>query len=140
MHMAVRTVLISVRQASLLDQLCEFLRGAGYAVVAAASDGDTLQFLRGMPPEVDLLLADTPAADAPELARAAVTFRPGLKVLLISGDPDYVNRELVPDLGIGFIEKPFAWSSLGRTVAELLTSPGTDLRCSPVPAATSCVT
>jgi len=133
-HMAARTVVISVRQASLLDQLCEFLRGAGYAVVAAASDDNPLQLLFRMPPDVDLLLADTPAAEASELARTAAAFRPGLKVLLISGDPDYVNRELIPDPAIGFIEKPFAWSSLGRRVADLLILPRSDLSCSRTPA------
>jgi DNA-binding NtrC family response regulator len=132
--MAPRTVLISIRQAPLLDQIREFLQGVGYAVVAATSDDDTLQVLNRIPQDVDLLLADTPVADAPGLARTAVTSRPGLKVLLISGDPDYVNRELMPEAAIGFIEKPFAWCSLGRTVADLLASPATDLSCSATPA------
>lgn len=117
------TVLISVQQAPLLDQIRDFLQHAGYAVLESASAEDTLHMLSHPWYRIDLLLADGTIREAQQLMRQAALFRPGLKVLLISGDPDYINRALMPELEIAFIEKPFAWRDLSCAIAELLTAP-----------------
>ncbi len=113
-------VLLSVYYQALGEQLRAFLTTMGYVVVEAASPGETLALLQAQTQKVDLLLADSSSQDAPALARQALRSRPGLKVLVISGEPGYVNRALMPQAGIAFLEKPFAWRVLKRKVESLL--------------------
>jgi DNA-binding response OmpR family regulator len=130
-------VLISVQHAPLLEQIREFLRRAGHAVMVAVSAEDALQLLGGPWCNIDLLLAETPLRDAAELAREAVSRRPGVRVLLISGEPEYINRELMPELEIGFIEKPFAWRDLSEAIARLLSDGAAARNCPPAALAVS---
>lgn len=116
------TVLLSIPHLPVLQQVREFLRRAGYAVLVAASAADAMQLLAGPWCGIDLLLAETPLPTAAELAHEAVARRPGVRVLLISGEPDYINREFAPEPWIAFIEKPFAWNDLNRTISSLLSA------------------
>jgi DNA-binding response OmpR family regulator len=113
------TVLLAIEQWPLLEQIRRFLEADGYRVVEAAAVGTALEMLDQLR-EVELLLADVPLPYAAGLAGQAVERCAGIKVLLISGEPEFVNRELVPEAEIGFIEKPFAWCELKRTIDELL--------------------
>jgi DNA-binding NtrC family response regulator len=114
------TVLISVSQQGLLYQIRDFLHGAGHRVMEAASDDAVLQILDESCSGPDLLLIDVHSHDAHRLARQAVLRRPGLKVLLISGEPEYITRELVPYTEVGFLERPFAWCDLKSKIDELM--------------------
>jgi DNA-binding NtrC family response regulator len=116
------TVLISVRHVPLLDQIRDFLQRAGYTVLESQSPVDALNMLSSPWCGIDLLLADATIRDAPQFVRQTISRQPRLKVLMISGDPDYVNRELMPEPEIAFIEKPFAWCELKHAIAELLTA------------------
>ncbi len=113
-------VLLSVYYQALGEQLRTFLTGMGYVVVEAANPRETLELLEARTQKVDLLLADSSSQDAPALARQALRSRPGLKVLVISGEPGFVNRTLMPQTGIAFLEKPFAWRVLKRKLESLL--------------------
>ncbi|MGE5647702.1 MAG: hypothetical protein ACM336_18150 [Acidobacteriota bacterium] len=118
--LATGTVLVSIPHLPLLRQIREFLRRAGYAVLVAGSASDAVQLIGSSWCNIDLLLAETPLPDAAQLVRDAVARRPAVRVLLISGEPEFVGREFVPEPGVGFIEKPFAWSELSGMIAGLL--------------------
>ncbi len=114
------TVLLSVTQQWLLRQIREFLHGAGLSVMEAATEDVALRILCESRPEVGLLLMEANEQDAPRLARQAVRCRPGMKILLLSGEPEFVNRALMPEAEVGFLEKSFAWCELKRKLEELM--------------------
>ncbi len=115
-----KTVLLSVQQESLRFQIREFLASAGYHVLEAFTDADTTGILQESPEEVDLLLADRRIESAIGFVREVARVRRGIRVLFISGDPEDVNRMLLPDEEVGFIEKPFAWRELRTKIDDLL--------------------
>jgi DNA-binding response OmpR family regulator len=114
------TVLISVPQQGLLRQIRNFLGEAGHHVMEAATEEAAMQILDDERSELDLLLVDAHGQNAPRLARQAALRRPGIKVLLISGEPEYVSRALIPESEVGFLERPFAWCELKRKIDELM--------------------
>jgi DNA-binding response OmpR family regulator len=114
-------VLVWVHREAFLCQLRDFLEGLGCVVVEAATGPEVLSVLAKPGFEADLLVADASSRDAAALARQAVQCRPALKVLMISSEPEYINRALVPEASIAFIEKPFAWCELRRAVEALLS-------------------
>lgn len=114
------TVLISVPQQGLLRQIYNFLGEAGHHVIEAATEDAALEILDDSRAELDLLLVDAHGQNAPRLARQAALRRPGMKVLLISAEPEYIGRALIPEAEIGFLERPFAWCELKRKIDELM--------------------
>ena len=124
------TVLLAIQQWPLLEQIRSFLEASGYRVVEAAAVGTALQILNELC-DVELLLSDAHGAHAADLASQATASRAGVKVLLISGEPDFVNRELIPQRDVGFIEKPFAWCELEHSIERLLRSHAAEQRSKP---------
>jgi DNA-binding response OmpR family regulator len=114
------SVLISVPQHGLLRQIRDFLGEAGHQVVVAATEDAALEILDDSRSELDLLLVDAHGQNAPRLARHAALRRPGMKVLFISGEPEYIGRALIPEAEVGFLERPFAWCELTRKIDELM--------------------
>ncbi|HVX66663.1 MAG TPA: hypothetical protein VHA11_08685 [Bryobacteraceae bacterium] len=116
------TVLLSVPQQGLLRQIRNFLGETGHQVMEASTEAAALRILDDSRSELDLLLLDAHIQDAPRLARQAALRRPRMKVLLISGEPEYIGRALIPETEIGFLEKPFAWCELKRKIDEMIGS------------------
>ena len=114
---ATPAVLVSVSNRDLGRQLSEFLYGLGVAVVLAGPALDTALRQNG---EIDVVLADLPYEGGAALVERLAARRPALKALLISGEPDYVNRACWPQPWLEFIEKPFAWCDLKRRFERLL--------------------
>lgn len=114
------TVLVSIPQSGLLRQVRDFLDEAGNRVLEAATEDAALRILDESSSELDLVLIDTHGQNAPSLARQAIRLRPDLKVLMISGEPEYIIRALVSEAGVGFLERPFAWRELKHKIDELM--------------------
>ncbi len=110
-------VLVSIASEGLRLQVVEFLNRCGLPVIEAETGLDPTESA------IALFLTDMRVEDAPVLMREAARHRPDLRALVISGDPEYVNRELVPDLSVHFIEKPFAWCELSEKIAKLMRPP-----------------
>jgi DNA-binding response OmpR family regulator len=110
-------VLVSIAAEALRLQVVDFLNRCGLHVLEAGTASQLLEITKH-DCAIALLLADMPVEEAPGLLRA--TARWDLRALVISGDPDFINRELVPDPGVHFIEKPFSWCELGDKIARLL--------------------
>ncbi|HOK45922.1 MAG TPA: hypothetical protein PLA43_05665 [Bryobacteraceae bacterium] len=112
-------VLVSIAAEGLRRQIVEFLSHCGLRVLEAGAGHETPQA-----PEqscsIGLLIADARVHEAPKLVREAARHHPDIQLLVISGDPPWINRELVPDPCIHFIEKPFSWCELGDEVAGIL--------------------
>ncbi len=113
------SVLVSTRHQELQRQFCDILAEAGYACTAGDGTAEALHA-----PDVDLIIAEVQVEHTPVLAVRALAARPDLKLLFICSEPAYIGRALVPDRRVAFIEKPFAWDDLRRTILDLLTTRG----------------
>ena len=112
-------VLVSIAAEGLRRQIIEFLSRCGLRVLEAGAGHETARTSEHSC-AIGLLIADARVHEAPRLVREAARHNPGIQVLVISGDPAWVNREIVPDPCIHFIEKPFSWCELGDEVAGIL--------------------
>ena len=99
----------------------------GYGVLTAASAEEALGLLRDRHRPVDLLLTDVvlQGMGGRELAEAAATLRPGLRVLFVSGYTDDVvlQHRLVAD-DVHFLAKPYSPDALVQRVRQVLDSAG----------------
>lgn len=121
------TVLVVEDEVQVRTLESGLLEASGYHVLAASHGGEAMQICREYPGTIHLLVTDLilPQLNGRELARQAVSTRPSMKVLYVSGYPDEtlvtagVARSQVP-----FLQKPFASDVLLRSVRKVLD--GTD--------------
>ena len=98
--------------AGMLDEL-------GYAVVEAGSGGAALEILQQRP-DVDLMLLDfaMPGMNGAEVAREAITRRPHLPIVFVTG---YADVEALAHAGeAGVIQKPFDPHELASKLRAVL--------------------
>ncbi len=110
-------IVVCIAAGELRTQVTDFLSRSGFSVVETESGTDLRKFAER---EVALLLADTRIEQALNVVREAARLKQNMQVLLISGEPESINKELVPDPWVHFIEKPFAWCELHDRIAWLL--------------------
>ena len=99
----------------------DMLAEAGYVVTQAASGYEALRLLEdGL--EVEALISDfaMPGMSGLELAQEALTLRPNLQVLLVTG---YANVAESEAGGLARLAKPFRQADLAAAVADLLRDP-----------------
>ena len=99
----------------------KLLRADGFSVLTAGDGVAALEVFRNHPGSIDLLLSDVgmPRMGGLELSQKLCEERPGIKMLMMSGDPSY--REQVSMNGLPFLQKPFtltALAALHRGVAR----------------------
>jgi DNA-binding NtrC family response regulator len=95
----------------------------GHRVFDFGSGAEALEFLRGQPEAIDLLMSDIvmPHMNGMDLAREAQAVRPNLRVLLMSGYTETaVSGQGLIAAGTAFIHKPFTAASLRNKVREAL--------------------
>lgn len=99
----------------------------GYTVLTAISAQEAVRFCERHKEPIHVLMTDVvlPETTGRELANQAVSLRPKMKVIFMSG---YTDEAVVHHgmLGAGqdFIEKPFTPEALVRKVREALDAPG----------------
>ncbi len=106
--------------------LAELLQDWGYRVRTFADAGEALAALEAAPAGPDLLLTDQtmPGMHGLELAKLARHFRPGLPVILCTGQPDAIDAADAARTGIRHIfGKPLQAAELARVVAQVLATP-----------------
>lgn len=121
-HTGTETVMIVEDEDSVRGMAERILRGAGYAVLSAAS-GEEALVLWEKSGHIHLLLTDVvmPQMSGRELADRLAMTKPGLKVLYMSGyADDAIVHHGVLDPGTVFIGKPFSAADLTRKVRETL--------------------
>jgi CheY-like chemotaxis protein len=95
------------------------LERAGYFVLVAANGPEALAISHGYSGEIHLLVSDIEmhGMSGLDLARQMTAERPGVRVLLNSGNPGYAEG-----IGFPFLAKPFLPSQLQDAVTQLLSS------------------
>jgi CheY-like chemotaxis protein len=102
------------------------LRRAGYHVVEAADGREALEKFRTQNLSCNLVVTDVimPEMSGSQLADELRAWRPGLRVLFISGYTDNsIDAEDLAVPGTAFLAKPFASEPLAGKVRELLDLP-----------------
>jgi signal transduction histidine kinase/CheY-like chemotaxis protein len=117
-----KTVLVAEDEEAVRELACEFLKSAGYNVLAACNGAEALALAQSSNQHIDALLTDLvmPRMRGSELAKRLRAMQPQIKVIYVSGYLDYqqdsndfVERAL-------FIQKPFTRTILTVRMAELL--------------------
>jgi DNA-binding response OmpR family regulator len=96
------------------------LKAEGFTVLTAGDGKAALEASRSHPGSIDLLLSDVemPRMDGLELCRNIAAERPGIKVLMMSGEP--ACKEQVSRSGLPFLQKPFTRTALRDSIEALL--------------------
>jgi CheY-like chemotaxis protein len=117
------TVLLAEDEESVRRLSERILKGAGYKVLSASSGQEALGLCARTDQPIDLLVTDVvmPGMLGPELVERALTARPGLKVVFMSG---YVHQMVELMQGdredFAFIEKPFTVEAFLAGVRDAL--------------------
>jgi two-component system cell cycle sensor histidine kinase/response regulator CckA len=119
------TVLLAEDAAAVRVAARQILERHGYTVLEAPSGKDALNIAVKRQAPIHLLLTDVvmPEMSGRELAEQFAEFRPGAKVLYMSGytDDAVVRHGILRD-GIEYLQKPFSPDTLARRVREVLDS------------------
>ena len=109
-----------------LRRLCiEFLEQLGYHMLSASNGREALALVNAYTGKIDLLITDVlmPELPGPDLAKALLAIRPGLKVIFISG---YSHGSLAHNgilkPGTILVNKPFTIKALTAKLREVLRS------------------
>lgn len=95
----------------------------GYTVVATRNVTDALRFVQEDSRTIHLMLTDTimPGMNGPELADRALSLRPDMKVLYMSGYTDKAFTHTGRwEPGTAFLQKPFTPQTLAQKLRETL--------------------
>ena len=100
--------------------LTTVLRRGGYQLLIASDGDEALDLSRRYAGEIDLLVSDIymPHMNGVELAKTLVKERPGVRVLLVSGQSVVDVPPHMP-----FLAKPFTAQKLQHVVEQVLDSP-----------------
>jgi PAS domain S-box-containing protein len=118
-------VLLVEDEADVREYARAVLENLNYRVFEAADCDEALSVLRG-PQPLDLLFSDVilpGEMDGPAIAREALKIRPGLKVVLTSGNWDLTSPNSMPMLeGAAILPKPYSQESLADIIRKVLTT------------------
>ena len=107
----------------MLAELCEErLQGLGYEVVGVADAEKALRLLEQNPGGFDLLIVDQimPEMTGTALAKRALTIRPDLRLLLVTGSEEVVSEEDARELGVReVLVKPFTTAELEAAIERV---------------------
>ena len=113
------TILVVDGGALIRDTLHIVLKRMGHLVLEARDGAEGLIVSRNFNGRIDLVIADIrmPKVDGATMVRLLQAKRPGMKVLLISGD----SGESVPNDGMkNFLHKPFPPAAIEQKVQQML--------------------
>ena len=116
------TVLIAEDEDAVRELASEFLKSAGYKVIAAKDGTEALAIAERSGEAVHVLVTDVvmPGMRGPELAKRLKRLRAGVRIIYISGYLEY-NRGSEDFLEEGFfLQKPFSRDTLLSKVGEAL--------------------
>ena len=117
------TVLVVDDEEDLREAMRRMLERRGFATLTAADPAEAEALCRDHSGAIDLLLTDLtlPGASGGELARAATSIRPDLRVLYVSGLPKdiAVGQGLVGEEA-ALVQKPFTSDRLADAVRRAL--------------------
>lgn len=109
------------------DMYKNALERAGYQVTAETSSLRTLELFRRRPDDFDLIITDhtMPELSGIQLAGEILALKPGMPIILWTGNIDAISLESCKKMGIGkILMKPLFFSTLNRCIHELLEKRG----------------
>lgn len=94
-------------------------------MLEARAAGDALLMCEQHRGHIDLVLTDVvmPLMGGEQLAQRLIKERPDLRILYMSGYPDWSSRPIKQPARAPFLEKPFTPEKLLRRVREVLAEP-----------------
>jgi CheY-like chemotaxis protein len=119
------TILLTEDDPDVRQMLAMLLRSSGHTVLTAENPDAALACAAAFDGHIDLLLTDVvmPGGTGRDLARRIVVSRPELRILYISGYPEYgapTSSGHVLEPGVPFLAKPFTRDALIQKINELL--------------------
>jgi CheY-like chemotaxis protein len=116
-------ILLADDDAASRDMVKRALEGDGHSVTVTQDGGEALEQVKEAGLKFDLLVTDVemPLVDGVRLAEQALPLQPGLRVLLMSGFPDQLDRAkgmVGPHVAV--ISKPFTLDQVRESVRKLL--------------------
>ena len=116
-------ILVAEDEVVVRNIVCLLLHQEGYQVLSAADGKEALELARQYQGNIDLLLSDIkmPQMDGISLAGHVISERPGIRVLLMSGQVSDEIRE--KNIRLPFLRKPFVSSVLRNKVRDVLNGP-----------------
>ena len=119
-------VLVVEDNPSVRDVAAAMIEDMGYDVIIASNGAEGLQAITERP-EIDLVLSDVIMAggmNGPEMALKALSVRPELKVLFMSGYAPGSLRQMQQELpnAIDLVNKPFTRNDLTEKVRAALAA------------------
>jgi DNA-binding response OmpR family regulator len=126
-------ILVVDDEPAIRDLLCRALPAAGFRVLHAAGGAEALALLGAEPESPDVALVDRnmPGMGGEETAAAIQRLRPGLPILLATGEFD--GR--LPESCAGLILKPFSLGNVVARLRELIRAGSRTLNDAPAPTA-----
>jgi len=119
------TILLTEDDPDVRQMLAMLLDSAGHTVIEAENPDHALERAKQYQGHIDLLLTDVvmPGGTGRDLARRIESVRPNLRVLYISGYPEYGGMsafESVLEPGVPFLAKPFTRDVLIQKINDML--------------------
>ncbi len=116
-------ILVVDDERAVTDAVARVLQGLGYTVTQCNTSTQALELFQHDPLAFDLVLTDLtmPRMNGPALARALLTQRPELPIILCTGFSQSVSADTAAEIGIcSYLAKPISRQALAQTVARLL--------------------
>ncbi|HTW25351.1 MAG TPA: ATP-binding protein [Candidatus Baltobacteraceae bacterium] len=119
-----QTVLLVEDEPAVREVACAFLTSANYRVLAA-EDGEQAMQIAAREAAIDVLITDMmmPRMRGSELARELLRWKPGVKVIYMSGYLEPAEPDGDAPKDAFFLQKPFSREALVDQVAEALRLP-----------------
>jgi PAS domain S-box-containing protein len=119
------TILLTEDDPDVRQMLAMLLHTAGHTVIEAENPERAIEHAIAYPGQIDLLLTDVvmPGGTGRDLARDMTVIKPDLRVLYISGYPEYGgsgDSGSVLEPGVPFLAKPFTRDVLIQKINEML--------------------
>lgn len=125
-HTRKPTVLVVDDASAVSTTLVWVLRESGYNCTAVGSRHEALHLCAGLAPDLALIEMNLPDGSGMEAAHDLRRFVPGCKMLLMSGDPDTLERVIEARLaGVNceVLPKPIPVEELLQRVKDALAQP-----------------
>lgn len=119
------TVLLVEDEPALRKLAQSMLQGSGYAVIAASTPEEAIEYARSHPDEIHLLLTDIvmPGMNGRALSSEINWHRPDIRNIFMSGYTEHATlQRILSEPGAAFLQKPFTPSQLLEKVREVLDS------------------
>ena len=117
-------VVLVVEDEPMLRQVVALtLKTEGFSVIEAGDGREGLEILRSDKP-IDLMLTDVrmPGMNGYELTEAALSLRPSMPVILMTGFTNEEMPDKIRNASIPMLQKPFNFAKLAPSVREAIAA------------------